>query len=76
LLPGARRAYLCALEELLSIGPQGGTAHDLEGRHDDRVPLTIQKFATLLERFASAQTVTDVNIAAGIALNELLGIDD
>jgi hypothetical protein len=29
---------------------------------DNRVPFTMQELATLLERFASAQTVTDVNI--------------
>jgi hypothetical protein len=39
-------------------------------------PLTTKRLAELLERLATAQTITDVNIAAGIALNEVLGIDD
>jgi hypothetical protein len=38
--------------------------------------MTPEQIKELLERFASAQTVTDVNIAAGIALNELLDADD
>jgi hypothetical protein len=38
--------------------------------------LTTERLATILERLAAAQTVTDVNIAAGIALNELRGADD
>jgi len=39
-------------------------------------PLTTEKFAAILERFAAAQTVVDLNIAAGIALNELRDVDD
>jgi hypothetical protein len=39
-------------------------------------PLTTEKLAAILERFAAAQTVVDMNIAAGIALNELRGVDD
>jgi hypothetical protein len=35
----------------------------------------VLELVDLLKRFACAPTVTDVNIAAGIALNELLGID-
>jgi hypothetical protein len=38
--------------------------------------LRLEQLATILERLAAAQTVTDVNIAAGIALNELRGADD
>jgi hypothetical protein len=34
--------------------------------------MTPEQIKELLERLASAQTVTDVNIAAGIALNELV----
>jgi hypothetical protein len=39
-------------------------------------PLTTEKLAAILERFAAAQTVVDFGIAAGIALNELRGVDD
>jgi hypothetical protein len=39
-------------------------------------PITTEQLAAILERLTVAQTVTDVNIAAGIALNELCGIDD
>jgi hypothetical protein len=39
-------------------------------------PITVRELADLLERFASAPTVMDVNIEAGIALNKMLGIDD
>ena len=38
--------------------------------------VTTEQLATLLERLAAAQTVTDVNIAARVALNELRGADD
>jgi hypothetical protein len=39
-------------------------------------PIRTEQLAAILERLTVAQTVTDVNIAAGIALNELRGIDD
>jgi hypothetical protein len=39
-------------------------------------PITAEQLATILERLAVAQTVTDVNIAPGIALNELRGLGD
>jgi hypothetical protein len=39
-------------------------------------PFTKQQLADLLEQFATAQTVTDVNIAAGIVLNRLRGLDE
>jgi hypothetical protein len=42
----------------------------------DACELTAQQLVALLEQFASAQTITDVNVAAGIALNELRGVDD
>jgi hypothetical protein len=38
--------------------------------------MTPEQITALLESLASAQTIEDVNIAAGIALNELRGIDD
>jgi hypothetical protein len=38
-------------------------------------PLTTEQLAAILERLVFAQTVTEVNIAAGIALNELRGVD-
>jgi len=44
------------------------TAKDKHARE-----ITVQE---LLERLASAESITDVNIAAGIALNELRGIDE
>jgi hypothetical protein len=47
----------------------------ITGSKDAR-ELTAQQLVALLEQFASAQTVTDVNVAAGIALNELTGVDD
>jgi hypothetical protein len=40
------------------------------------VPLTTEQLDALLERLTAAQTVADINITAGIALNELRGIDD
>jgi hypothetical protein len=48
----------------------------MKRRASECSPLTVQEFAHLLERFASAQSVTDVNIAAGVALNDLVGVDD
>jgi hypothetical protein len=39
-------------------------------------PVTTVQLAAILERLTVPQTVTDVNIAAGIALNELRGADD
>ncbi len=48
----------------------------MASKQNNPAPLTALELTDLLQRFASAQTVTDVNIAAGIALNELLGIDD
>ena len=51
----------------------GGTVQD--ARHD-AAPITTEQLVTMLERLAAAQTVTDVNIAAGIALNELRVVDD
>jgi hypothetical protein len=45
-------------------------------KSNDARELTAQQLVALLEQFASAQTITDVNIAAGIALNELRGADD
>ena len=47
----------------------------MQGTEHNAAPLTAEQLAAILERFASAQTVTDVNIAAGIARNELLGVD-
>ena len=38
--------------------------------------ITAQELVALLERLASAESITDVNIAAGIALNEVLGVDE
>jgi len=38
--------------------------------------MTAEQLDALLERLTVAQTVIDVNIAAGIALNELRGVDD
>jgi hypothetical protein len=38
--------------------------------------VTTVQLAAILERLTVAQTVTDLNIAAGIALNELRGVDD
>jgi hypothetical protein len=52
---------------------QGGTMPDAMHM---AVPLTTEQLDALLERVAAAQTVTDVNVAAGIALNELRGADD
>jgi hypothetical protein len=42
-----------------------GNAPDLE-----------QILSDLLQRIATAPTVADVNVAAGIALNELSGVDE
>ena len=47
-----------------------------QGPGRDTAPMTGHELVDLLERFASAVTVTDVNIAAGIVLNEVLGVDD
>jgi hypothetical protein len=52
---------------------QGGT---MQGTEHNAAPLTAEQLAEILERLATAETVTDVNIAAGIALTELRGIDD
>jgi hypothetical protein len=38
--------------------------------------VTTEQLAAILERLTVTQTVTDVNIAAGIALNELNDVDD
>jgi len=38
--------------------------------------MTPDQIKELLQRLSPAQTVMDVNIAAGIALNELLDADD
>lgn len=51
----------------------GGTMQDAE---HTAASVTTEQLAAILERLASAQTVTDVNIAAGIALNELRGVND
>jgi hypothetical protein len=51
----------------------GGTMQD--AKHDN-APITTEQLAAILERLTVAQTVTDVSIAAGIALNELRGVDD
>jgi hypothetical protein len=67
--PGTRRSALWVSGWRLE--PKGGT----EMTSSDP-PLTTKRLAELLERLATAQTITDVNIAAGIALNEVLGIDD
>jgi hypothetical protein len=45
-------------------------------RESESAPFTVAKVQEFLERLASARSVTDVNIAAGIALNQLLDIDD
>ncbi len=47
----------------------------MQAKHE-AASVTTEQLAAILERFVSAQTVTDVNIAAGIALNELRGVDD
>jgi hypothetical protein len=44
-------------------------------RSKDARELTAHQLVALLEQFASAQTITDVDVAAGIALNELRGAD-
>jgi hypothetical protein len=51
------------------------TSSDIHGRREP-APFTTEQLASPLDQFATAQTVTDVNIAAGIALNKVLGIDD
>jgi hypothetical protein len=38
--------------------------------------ITARELVDLLERLASAASITDVNIAAGIALNEVLRVDE
>ena len=38
--------------------------------------ITALELVALLERLASAANITDVNIAAGIALNEVLDVDE
>ncbi|MGZ3391532.1 MAG: hypothetical protein ACXVCF_18320 [Isosphaeraceae bacterium] len=42
----------------------------------EQASLTTEQLAAILERLTVARTVTDVNIAAGMALNELRGTDD
>lgn len=46
----------------------------MASKHES-APLAEQELADLLEKLANARTVTDVNIAAGIALNALHSID-
>jgi hypothetical protein len=41
-----------------------------------RRELDRREILELLERLAFAESLTDVNIAAGIALNALVGVDD
>jgi hypothetical protein len=48
----------------------------MQAAEHEAAPLTAEQLDALLERLASAQTVTDMNIAAGIALNQLRGADD
>jgi hypothetical protein len=48
----------------------------MQAKHE-AAPVTTEQVAAILERFALARLAdVNVNIAAGIALNELRGFDD
>jgi hypothetical protein len=48
----------------------------MQAAKHEAAPLTAEQLDALLERLASAKSIADVNIAAGIALNEILDLDE